>query len=325
MIYNTITKVGSITREFKKATTDNTVKENELKVKLSNNKRDTKEILINNQIDNLQLDLNLELKKISIKQECSKGTILLFYSVISSILSAIFSICGLNNVKYVNDVFKDIPSTSIALLFIFFAILNMIVSYYSTFTKKNYYDISCKWKLFQVTFIFTSIISNIIFLNMQGINLALSTILAILLDMSSVLAIENYNCRKYKNKSYSDEKKQDVFTMIYTIMTYDLLQKITLKYNQIIGANETQKILIKPNDWDSWDNDEKSVPSTKKFINNGAKKISKEEYLKMIESLAPGTQITPKSMNMESNRTTFYRYSENCDMVEKINGRYIRV
>ena len=321
MIYNAITKVGSIGREIKQATTDNTVKGNELKVKLSNNKRDTKEILTNNQIDNLQLDLDLELKKISIKQECSKGIILFFYSLISSFISAVFSICGLNNVKYITDCFKDIPSISITMLFLSFAILNIIISYYSTFTKKNYYDVSCKWKLFQITFIFTSIISNIIFLKLQGINLLLSCILAVLLDVSSMLAIENYNCRKYKNKSYSSDEKKDIFTMIYTIMTYNLLQKISSKYNQIINDNESVSKPLNKLDCNGFE----KVSSNKNFINLGGKKITKEMYRNMVRNLTPGTKITPKSLNMQDCKNSFYRYCSESDMVEKINGRYIRV
>lgn len=47
--------------------------------------------------------------------------------------------------------------------------------------------------------------------------------------------------------------------------------------------------------------------------------------VKNISKLGKGERVTPKSIGMENERSTFYRFIKYCDNVDKIENEYIKV
>lgn len=334
MIYSIITKLGTATREVKRAKTNNTIAKSELQIALSNNIRETKRTLIDNQISNIEADEDLKLKQLKIKQEQKKGTELLFFSLIASIISAVLSVCGLNGANSLLECFVDLQSSAITCLFLFFACLNLVISYNSTHNKECYNSLYQRWNLFQIVFLITSITSNIIFLKSQNINLALSIVLAVLLDVSSVLAIENYNAKKYKNKTLATQKEQDIFSMLVKIITYKFTGKIVKRYNEIMLQENMTDVAANPNTNNTYSiqEDLQTVAIERNIskkdnslIHTSNSKITKEEFENRLKDIAVGTVVTPKLLDMQNCRHLFYKFKDNCNLIKKINNNYVRI
>lgn len=330
IIYNTIKFFGDQKREVKKAKVYNTQENNKLKVKLSKDTRVTHEELTKDEIRNLKQDEQLRLARLNIKQERAKGTVFLIFSLVASVISAMFSICGLNGVKNISDCFEDVPSTMITAVFIFFAVLSLAISYYDTYHNANYYDEQNKLKIFQIIFVATSIVSNFIFLDSQGIHPVLAAILSCLLDMSGIFCGNIANAKKYKNKSTAKTaaKKESVTYMLTQIISKKLRGPIEKIYEDLVDNSEVEnrrKIVSNVGNMGIFESvkEDDIMQDKSELMRTSASKMTKEKLYELISECEAGEIITPKKANMQGVKN-FYNWMDKCDLVQKVNGKYVK-
>ena len=330
IIYNTIKFFGDQKREFKKAKVYNTQENNKLKVKLSKDTRVTHEELTKDEIKNLKQDEQLRLARLNIKQERAKGTAFLIFSLVASVISAMFSICGLNGVKNIGDCVRDVPSTMITSVFIFFAVLSLAISYYDTYHNANYYDENNKLKVFQIIFVGTSIVSNFMFLHAQGIHPVLAGILSSLLDMSGIFCGNIANAKKYKNRSTAKTaaKKESLTYMVTQIISKKLRGPIEQIYMNIIDDYEVEnrrKIVSNVVNTGFFESvkDEDNMQDRSDVMRTSASKMTKDKLYELISKCEDGEIITPKKVNMQGVKN-FYNWMDKCDMVQKVNSKYVK-